>query len=57
MGERKANDCKTFNNYFLSAAETKNAKNTHNNNVSHLPATTHIQYLLQNFTHPSQILK
>jgi hypothetical protein len=43
----------TFNNYLLSVAEKKNAKNAHNNvNISHFPVPTHIRYLSQTFTNP-----
>jgi hypothetical protein len=48
----------TFNNYFLSVAKNNNAKNKHNNvNISHFPATTHIQYLSQTFTNPFPNIK
>jgi hypothetical protein len=40
----------TFNNYLLSVAENKNAKNKDNNtNISYSPDTTPIQYLLETF--------
>jgi hypothetical protein len=43
----------TFNNYFLSVAENKNAKNKQNNtNISDLPDTTPSQYLLKTFINP-----
>jgi hypothetical protein len=43
----------TFNKYVLSVAQNNNEENKYNNvNISHFSATTHIQYLSQNFTIP-----
>jgi hypothetical protein len=47
-----------FKNYFLSAAENKNAKNKQNNiNISYPPVSTPIQYLLKPFINPFPNIK